>query len=268
MEPPVLAGVFANKVLDGFCIFGRYPVERIVFVRPFFGEYCAFDTYLEEEAVAYPPAVPDSDWDVVCDCQQGDALVGACLSAEEGDEYALSPGVLVDDEAQCIAGRRDTLHDLGGAPFVNDSLAGSLAKIIKIPADKPVIQWSRNAVDSEIEQAEQIAHDLEIAIMGGDHQKPLTLFHEPFGVLCIDIARVLSPIAFLDKPGSIEHIHRHHRDMLKASLAGLLEPLLILVRITGAKMVDRSLAAAVIVFPEHSAEKAGEIQRALYVELV
>ena len=100
MEPPVLGWIFPNKVFDGLSIFCCYPFERVFFVGPFFGHDDPVDSYLEEEAIAYPPAVADYYRHVIGYSEQTYAFIGTCFAAEEIYEHTFLSGVLVGYKTQ------------------------------------------------------------------------------------------------------------------------------------------------------------------------
>ena len=104
MQPPVLCGVFADKLLNGLAVFLRNPGQGVFFVGPFIGHDYSVDGDFKEESIVDPPAVSDAYGDVISDCEQPYTLVGAGLSAHEFDENAFSAGILIGNEAEGRSG--------------------------------------------------------------------------------------------------------------------------------------------------------------------
>ncbi len=132
MEPPVLVGVFADKLLNRVAVFLGNPCQGVVLVGPFFGHDYAVDADFKEESIADSPAVAYSYRYIVGDCEQAYALVCAGLSAHEFDEYSFSAGILVGNEAEGRAGRCDFRHQLGGSFFVDYLLPDPLSQAVEV----------------------------------------------------------------------------------------------------------------------------------------
>ena len=49
VHPPILTRVFPHKFLYRLCIFRSNPLQRVVFILPFFRENYAWNPYFEEE---------------------------------------------------------------------------------------------------------------------------------------------------------------------------------------------------------------------------
>lgn len=260
MEPPILAWVFAHELFDCLCVLGGSPCERVVFVVPLVWKDYAVDSNFKEEAVVSASAVGNAYRYVLGDCEQGDAFVCACLSAEEIDEDSPGAGVLVCDETQRGAGGNEVGHELCGTFFVDNFLSDAFADTVEVSADEPVVQRAGDAVSIEAEQAEHVAHYLEIAVVGRGHEQSVALLHEPLGLFYSREPRVVSPVVFFYQPRCKNHIDGEHRDLLEAASAYFFVPLLILFRIACAEVVECAFFSAMIVLPEESAEKAGEIQ--------
>ncbi len=107
MEPPVLGGVFSDKVLGGLYILLRDPLQGVVLVGPFSGhdKSGAFD--LEEEAIAHPAAAGNTNGHIMLHCNKADAFICTCFATEEINEDALFAGILVGDKAEARTGGGD-----------------------------------------------------------------------------------------------------------------------------------------------------------------
>ena len=152
VQPPVLRGVFADKVLGGFYVFLCDPFQRVVLVGPFGGHDNAVDFNLEKEAVAHPPAAGNANRHIVLHRNKADALICARFSAEEIHKYSLFAGVLVGNKAETRAFGGDGFHLLGRTLFVDYLLAGALAGTLKVIVDEFVVQGSCDAVHIKTEK--------------------------------------------------------------------------------------------------------------------
>ena len=130
MYPPVLAGVFPDEFLDGLCIFRRNPFQRIILISPFLGKNNAVGPEFEIKTIIDSPAVSDNDRYIISNSDQTDTFISACLSAKEIDKNPLSAGVLIGNKAERRAFGNNLFHHSGGAFFVKDCLAGSLAEAV------------------------------------------------------------------------------------------------------------------------------------------
>ena len=260
MEPPVLGGVLADEVLGGLYVFGCNPFGWVILVGPFGGHDEAWGFDFEKESIANPAAAGDSDWHIVFHRDQADAFIRARLATEEIDENALFPGILVCDKAE--AGPRDGngFHLVGCTFFVDYFLAGVSADTLKVVIDELVVEWSYDSVHIEVEKAQQIAHNLEVAVMTCHQKHALAALHQPLNRFDIFVCRVLVPVVALDKARCKEDIDDEHNDMLKGASAGLDEPLLVFIRETGSEVVESTLSASVIALPHTPAKKAGKTQ--------
>ena len=253
MQPPVLAGIFADELFDCAGIFGCNPFERIAFVFPFLREDNTVDNNFKPEAVINPSAAPYHYWYIISDSEQADALVSACFSAEEINENPLPAGVLVGYHAKRSTARDNFLHLFCSSFFIEYLLPYPLSDAVQIAADEFIVQWSGDAVYVEAEQSKDIADNLEIAVMGGDHQKSPALLHEPFDFFDIFIARIITPIIFFYKAGSEQYVHCKHCDMFEAALSCLVYPLFGFFGKACAEVFNSPVSASMIMFPQQSA---------------
>ena len=151
VQPPVLAWVFTDELLDGFCVFSGNPFYGVIFVFPFVWHNQPVYLDIEEEAVGNPSAETDSDGDIVRCRQQADTFVGAGLSAEKIDEYAFSPCVLVGYEAERSAAAAFLHHQFRGAFFVDYFLAHTFANAVQVFIDELVVERPGDTVNVEAE---------------------------------------------------------------------------------------------------------------------
>ena len=168
MQPPILGGILTHELLDGFRVFRRHPFQRIVLIRPFFGENNTIRTDFKEKTVVDPSAATYYDRDILGNREQAYALIRAGRATEKIDEYPLPSGILVCDEAQSRTGRGELLHQLSSALFVDDLLPNPPTDAVQVPVEKPIIQRSGNAVDIETKQTKKISDDLKVGIVSGN----------------------------------------------------------------------------------------------------
>ncbi len=135
-----------------------------------------------------------------------------------------------------------------------------LAYAVKVFADEGVVQWPCDSVNVKAEESEHIAHNLEVAVMAGDHDKAFVFLHEPLGVFGVFESRVFSPVVFFDQSRRKNNIDSEHCDLLETSFAGPADPFVAFIRVTRPQVVDSPLSTPVIVLPEHSTEKTSEFK--------
>ena len=99
MEPPVLAGVLEDKLLDCFSVFCGNPCERVIFFSPFFRENDAVNPDFKVKSVVEPSAVAYCNRDIIGDSHKTYALIGTGFTAKEIDEYPFSARILIYDKA-------------------------------------------------------------------------------------------------------------------------------------------------------------------------
>ncbi len=255
-----MGGILADEILGGLYVFGCNPFEWLILVGPFGGHDEAGGFDFEGESIAHPAAACDSDWHIVFHCDQADAFICTRLATEEIDEDTLFPGVLVCDEAETCPCGGDGFHLVGCTFFVDYFLAGVSANALKVVVDELVVEGSYDSVHIEVEKSQQIAHNLEVAVMTRDPKHTLAALHQPLDRFDIFVCGVLVPVVALDEARCKEDIDDEHNDMLEGTSAGFDEPLLVFIRETGSEVVESTLSASLIVFPHTPAEKAGKTQ--------
>ena len=171
VDPEVLGGVLADYVFEGFGVALGDVAQRVGLVGPVGGVDDIGDADVEVKGLAAAAGVADDDGHLVLHGEEGDGFVGAGFAAEEIDEDAFGACVLVGDEADGALGLDDGDDLVGGSLFGDDLLALALADAEDPAVYVGIIEGAGDAGGLKAEGGEDVAEDLPVAVMAGEHDE-------------------------------------------------------------------------------------------------